>query len=250
MKKDPQAFLFTLKNPFDTPPIRFNKQSGYQTYIECYANYGPTFGNSMQYSLYIDDECTKPNKNFVFLTNGSPFEYEPRLKSSIFVNSNAPDKKNYFTVSDYEVLCIDYENKYTVDHICKYPDIVWNYIQTKDIPEELLQNVEEEQDLLNDLDLVQINDDNIRLKILRYLKNPSFLLSKTKIVGDQYDDILKEWIGDYKWKLLYRASEHEYTPESFHEYCDGKSPTLIIIKSTDGWIFGGYTTQSWNGNCI
>ena len=58
--------------------------------------------------------------------------------------------------------------------------------------------------------------------------------------------LLKEWLGDYKWKLLYRASEHGYTAKSFHECCDDQGPTLVLIKSSEGCIFGGYTTQSWN----
>ena len=72
-------------------------------------------------------------------------------------------------------------------------------------------------------------------------------LRNTILFGQEYDDKLREWIGnDYKWKLLYRASEHEYTAKSFHECCDDKEPTLIVIKSSGGWIFGGYTTQSWS----
>ena len=50
--------------------------------------------------------------------------------------------------------------------------------------------------------------------------------------------------------MLYRVSEHGYSGQSFHEYCDDKGPTLVIIKSSGGWIFGGYTTQSWSGWCI
>ena len=75
-------------------------------------------------------------------------------------------------------------------------------------------------------------------------------MRNTILFGNEYDSYLKEWAGDYKWKLIYRASEHEYTVESFHEYCDDKRPTLIVIKSSGGWIFGGYTTQSWSGRGI
>ena len=72
-------------------------------------------------------------------------------------------------------------------------------------------------------------------------------LRNTIIFGNEYDSYLKEWVCDYKWKLLYRSSEHDYTAKSFHEYCDDKGPTLIVVKSNEGWIFGGYTTQSWKG---
>ena len=69
--------------------------------------------------------------------------------------------------------------------------------------------------------------------------------------NSDYDDELREWLGnDYDMKLLYRASEHGYTAKSFHDYCDDKGPTLIIIKRSEGWIFGGYTTQSWSGDGI
>ena len=64
----------------------------------------------------------------------------------------------------------------------------------------------------------------------------------------QYDSYLREWVGDYKWKLLYRSSEHNYTSKSFHKYCNDQGPTLAIIKSSEGWIFGGYATKSWRGS--
>ena len=105
---------------------------------------------------------------------------------------------------------------------------------------------------MSDLDAIHYEDSNIRVKISRYyFKNPSEFLPDTQIVNKQYDSKLREWTGDYKWKLLYRASEHNYTGKSFHECCDDvKGPTLIVIKSSGGWIFGGYTTQSWSGMCI
>ena len=85
----------------------------------------------------------------------------------------------------------------------------------------------------------------------RTVVNPSGFLLGTHIVDQQYDGKLREWLGnDYKWKLLYRASEHDYTAKSFHECCDNQGPTLIVIKSSGGWIFGGYTTQSWSGDRI
>ena len=75
------------------------------------------------------------------------------------------------------------------------------------------------------------------------------LLKESIINTEQYDSYLKEWIGDFKWKLIYRASEHDYTASSFHEYCDKiDKPNLILIKDSKGDIFGGFTTQSWGGN--
>ena len=147
---------------------------------------------------------------------------------------------------------IDYQSKHTIDSICQCPDAVWEYIQTKSITEQTLQHVSGERELLNDLDVIHCQENEIRLKISTFfLKYPSKYLPDTHLVSEQYDEKLREWCGDIKWKLLFRASEHEYATKSFHKLCNKtKQPTLIVIKSSKGWIFGGYTTQSWKGRGI
>mmetsp|Transcript_79671 Transcript_79671/g.97483 ORF Transcript_79671/g.97483 Transcript_79671/m.97483 type:complete len:164 (+) Transcript_79671:3-494(+) len=44
---------------------------------------------------------------------------------------------------------------------------------------------------------------------------------------------------------LYQSNRDGLTATKFHELCDNKGPTLIIIKSDIGYIFGGYTSVSW-----
>lgn len=48
------------------------------------------------------------------------------------------------------------------------------------------------------------------------------------------------------WKLLYRATKDGFGASDFHSKCDNKENTLVIIKSTNGNVFGGYTKQSWS----
>eukprot|EP01084_Bolivina_argentea_P059522 108715_1 len=50
------------------------------------------------------------------------------------------------------------------------------------------------------------------------------------------------------FQLLYRASENGYDVINFHQQCDNKAPTLIIIQSEYGHIFGGYTKVKWSSN--
>lgn len=47
--------------------------------------------------------------------------------------------------------------------------------------------------------------------------------------------------------LLYRASEHGYEVAKFHEKCDKIPNTLTVIKSANGFIFGGFTSNTWDG---
>ena len=220
------------------------KESKYA--IECDNNCGPIFGD---YDIYIGDHYRKEDKCRINNDDTHAYECHPKYKKSLYVNSAGTDETNKFSVLYYEVFGIDYEVKDNINKLCKFPDIIWEYIETRDISEESLKQFDDDIELLNDLNVIHCKDDDIRLKISKHcLKNPSELLPDTQIVNQQYDAILREWIGsDNKWKLIYRSSEHEYRAKSFHEYCDDKGPTLIVIKSSGGWIFGGYTTRSWSG---
>lgn len=50
------------------------------------------------------------------------------------------------------------------------------------------------------------------------------------------------------FQLLYTASENKYTPTSFHNHCDGKPNTIVIIKSRSGQLFGGYCSIGWSSH--
>ena len=58
---------------------------------------------------------------------------------------------------------------------------------------------------------------------------------------------LRNWLpeGMRVRKVLYRGSEHSFRARAFHKHCDHKGPTLTLIKSTTGHVFGGFTTLSW-----
>ena len=47
-------------------------------------------------------------------------------------------------------------------------------------------------------------------------------------------------------KLLYKASVDGGEPIIFHQRCDGKSNTLILIKSNENKRFGGFTSATWD----
>ena len=49
------------------------------------------------------------------------------------------------------------------------------------------------------------------------------------------------------WKLLYRATRDGFGAAQFHAKCDNNLKTLVVIKSTNGYIFGGYTQLDWSG---
>ena len=46
------------------------------------------------------------------------------------------------------------------------------------------------------------------------------------------------------WKRCWRASVNGWAARTFHSQCDGKGPTVTIIR-VGRYIFGGYTSISW-----
>ena len=46
------------------------------------------------------------------------------------------------------------------------------------------------------------------------------------------------------WKLLFRASEHYFKAEAFHEHCDEKGPTITLVKANDRFA-AAYNCESW-----
>ena len=49
-----------------------------------------------------------------------------------------------------------------------------------------------------------------------------------------------------KTELLFKKSKDGNSYDTFHKLCDNKGPTLILIKSSDGFIIGGYTPLDWD----
>ena len=230
-----------MKNPHGVEPTRFYSKEEINTSYLFYR------GSSFQ-DITINDYGNEEYSCCIDNNGRGGCECHPKYKSSLFVNTAGPNDINFFALLDYEVYSIQYDSKFTIDHICHYPDIIWKYIETKEISDELMKQVDNEIELFNDLNMIHFRDYNFRVRISNFFfANPSKYLPNSHLVSQEYDDYLKEWLGsDCKWKLLYRASDNNFDVKPFHECCDKKGPTLVIIKSTEGWIFGGHRTQSWS----
>ena len=53
-----------------------------------------------------------------------------------------------------------------------------------------------------------------------------------------------------KFNIIYRASEHGDKANIFHQKCDNHQMTLVLVETTKGRRFGGFTTKTWDGNCV
>ena len=69
------------------------------------------------------------------------------------------------------------------------------------------------------------------------------------LTGQQPSELIKlcQFTQMDKFKFLYRASKHGFGSKDFHSKCDGKANTLTILKA-NGFIFGGFTSASWDSS--
>ena len=67
---------------------------------------------------------------------------------------------------------------------------------------------------------------------------------------DSFFDIIYNKFGhNIELKLLYRSSLYYYSSEIFHDKCNGKGPTISIIKAKKhNILFGGYTSIDWTSS--
>ena len=69
------------------------------------------------------------------------------------------------------------------------------------------------------------------------------------IVGDGQSLFnLIGYSADQTLTLLYRASAHGFGSTDFYNKCQGKAQTITIIKSTLGYVFGGYASVEWDAD--
>ena len=80
-------------------------------------------------------------------------------------------------------------------------------------------------------------------------KKMKLLFKDTTLLSDEEKLIIDNWIlenVEKKYNLLYKISRDGDASSTFHSKCDGKGPTIVIIQTTAGYKFGGYTSINWD----
>jgi len=117
----------------------------------------------------------------------------------------------------------DEDGSYFIDRNPKYFGLILDYLRTGEID---LQHLES-----HEITKVEKDFDYFQLKF------PTPPLD-SKLLTFQFHRILIKWIGNQKrdLKLLYRGTRDGYHAADFHNKCNNKGATLIIIKSTNGFF--------------
>ena len=77
----------------------------------------------------------------------------------------------------------------------------------------------------------------------------STILKNSTIFTQEQSQLLKNltnFPSETVYTLIYQATKNGFGMSDFHSKCDGIMNTLMIIKTTESYVFGGFTTQDWS----
>lgn len=205
-------------------------------------------------SIFISELVEKSikeiwNNQRVVIVNGKS---EPAFNDLLKMSNLFDPLFEESTVKNIQVC--EENNIISINLTLKYLDLIEDYLRNKKLNVELVKKYKYAEvdatviieQLIDEMKLIgmKIEEDD-RKTIKESFASDLFQESKILETND-YDSYIKDWTNNGKWKLLYRASENNFSSFSFHACCDKKGPTLILIKSKDGNIFGGYATALWS----
>ncbi|KAJ5068950.1 pep-cterm sorting domain-containing protein [Anaeramoeba ignava] len=127
--------------------------------------------------------------------------------------------------------------KQEIEYVFK-EDLVPNQIFQKLIQFLILQDQENENEINQFIEKEKENDNSFNFK-------SRFKFDSEIIEEVEHINKLKEWINDEHFfsqmKRGFSAKRDGFSCKKWHKKCDNKGKTLIIIKTKDNFIFGGFT---------
>lgn len=97
------------------------------------------------------------------------------------------------------------------------------------------------------------NDTKLKANLIGEFIYESSTSDASILSPNEMKDLMKliNFSDETKWCLVYRASKHGFSSCAFHSRCDTKRNTLVLIKTANSNVFGGFTRKKWSGaNCF
>lgn len=156
--------------------------------------------------------------------------------------------------------------KETMENIQKSikQDIENNKIIDEKIDEKIIDNQEKIQDQKNEMEPIKVQDQeekNIEEPQIEQKKENPIELIKLKLIKDerynQFENLMTDEdannIRTYlpitlqmrHWKLIYDTRADGTTLVSFYDKTNDQGPTILVVKTDENEVFGGFASESW-----
>ena len=110
------------------------------------------------------------------------------------------------------------------------------------VTESLTSNYQESQS--------HILDNQVELESNKQLKYLNSEIIKNTVEEEMILDKINKHEKEIHFNLIYKALNDTDSAQIFHQKCDKARRTLVLIETINGKRFGGFTTESWEGDGI
>ena len=109
---------------------------------------------------------------------------------------------------------------------------------TKDLADKNEELLKQNKDLKNKNNILEKRIEILEKRVKLFFSN---------IINKNDEQVILNWIPNevISAELIFDTYRDGDSIDSFKNRCEGKSPTLVIIKTTQNIIIGGFTTASW-----
>ena len=152
------------------------------------------------------------------------------------------------------IFILNEKEKNDKDKINELYDIISNLKQENKQLKENQKKLEEKINIiLNEIKPLKEFKEKMDKKEKEKNENKKIRNLDSLVLGDneKYNKTLKNWINPnmkIKAELLYRLTRDGDEFQTFHNLCDNKGITLLLVKLIDGNILGGYITKDWDNH--
>ncbi len=79
---------------------------------------------------------------------------------------------------------------------------------------------------------------------MKLIIDNGFMFGKSSIIKKDEEEMILGWMEKKpkKFELLLDSNIDGDTTSTFYNKCGKKCPTIVFVKTTDGYRFGGYTS--------
>ena len=219
----------------------------------------PKGSQKIKYSNYYDIDTLKQNNKFLALCDSIDDIIDTIYDNASNFSCNINENYN-----DYEIkIPVPVKNIKEISFLLKekkktQTEIINDFIEKCNLQEKKIneleirmQNFETSNKKINELEMKIKNLETENKKINELEIRIKYLNSKSKIINYNLFQQLNNWINPNKslqFQLIFTASINGDSCRNFHNICDGKGPTVTIVKGKNGHIFGGYVTVPFSSD--
>ena len=242
--------------------IQYNDNLKYNLIISC---------NDKIINFEIEDLISFPKNEYFYSTNFENlqklnrffllFQDNSKIKEAII---NSVNNKLLSIIKENDLCKIKIKNPFDENEvIIEIPKKIKNINQQIEsvIPliiemKQKIENCEtkiinlekENKDLKQEISKLKNENKDLKSRIIKLEKiNEPLFFQESKIINRKDEELIINWLPKkYKFtNLIFCTSRDGDTIDAFKNKCENQSPTLVIIKTDKGIIFGGYASSPW-----